>query len=128
MVYSLLLWGMAAILDACQDTLEHHYRNSIFCKKGDENNRFWNMEESNKNPIYVPKTKYKVDAWHLVKSIKIILLAMSLVFALFNKEIGWLGLELNLTVIIVSLIILGVVWNGLFNLFYNYILIKNNKL
>ena len=122
MVLSSLFWIFAASMDACQDTLAHHYYGSVFYKL--KNVRFWNVDMSNKAPYYLPWTKYKVDGWHMFKSIKIVLLAASVVSALFGKELNWLGLEANVIVIAVLMVIYGILWNGTFNLLYNNLLIS----
>lgn len=115
MVFSILLFGLAAILNAVMDTLTYHFSTSIFKKL---NPNFWNPEVSWKTAKYLPLTKYKLDEWHLAKSGMIISLALSLTTALipqwFFYDVWWFYL--------VFFLILGVVWNGLFNLFYNSIL------
>lgn len=98
------------------DTLTHHYYRSIFFKK-DFNKYFWNPEESWLHAKMLPFTKYRLDAWHLFKSAMIIFQASAIITAwietpLFN--VWWFYLSF--------FILLGIVWNGTFNLFYNHIL------
>lgn len=117
MVYSLILWTLAAICNSACDTLSHHYYSSVFCRKG-WSAKFWNPILSSTEAYVIPYTKYKLDAWHLFKSSMIILLALSITFAwmygppLLNVWWYYVGL----------FILLGIVWNGVFNLFYNHIL------
>lgn len=120
----MLFWVFAAGLDACQDTLAHHYYGSIFYRL--RNVRFWNVDMSNKTPYYLPWTKYKVDGWHMFKSLKIVCLAAGIVSGLFGEELGWLGLESNLFVLSALMVVYGLLWNGTFNLLYNHLL-KSRK-
>lgn len=91
---------LAAICNALMDTLEHHFDVSIFRNL---NPKFWNPNVSWQYAYIIPFTKYKVDAWHLAKSLMIICLA----FACANT---WY-----------MFIILGIIWNSVFNIFYNRI-------
>jgi hypothetical protein len=118
MEYSLLFWALAAICNACMDTLKHHYDSSIFFRKFGRLNGFWNEDAKDAHPYYLPYSKYKLNAWHLLKSTMIILFALSALSAwisgppLFN--IWWFYL--------LALAWYGLIWNGVFNLFYNCIL------
>jgi hypothetical protein len=115
MVYSLIFWVLAAICNSVMDTLVHHYSTSVFKKL---NSAVWNPEVSWKSAAYLPYTKYKIDAWHLFKSAMIIFLALSIISAwIFGPpllNVWWFYL--------ITFVWLGVVWNGVFNLFYNHIL------
>lgn len=119
MVYSLIFWVLAAISNAVMDTLKYHYYTSIFFQKFG-NNPFWNEDLEDAKPYIIPGTKYKVNAWHLFKSGMIIFQALSIISAwvygppLLN--IWWFYLA--------GLIWLGILWNGVFNIFYNHLLIR----
>lgn len=128
--------SLAAFFNAVMDTLAHHYYTSVFrdwnCKvlgrRFDE--RFWNPVKSSEQLDYVHiwfiKTKYRPDAWHLAKSLMIIVWAVVavkgapyLLFVTLPKE--WMSVA-------GIMITIGFVWNAVFNLFYNKVLLKKKKL
>jgi len=115
MAYSLIFFALAAMCNAVMDTLVHHYYRSIFVNM---NKYFWNPEESWLHAKVIPFTKYKLDAWHLFKSAMIIFLALAVISAWVSGppllNVWWFYL--------IAFIWLGVLWNGVFNLFYNHIL------
>lgn len=113
---SLVLWALASVCNAVMDTLAHHFYVSVFQKKDP---KFWNPEVSWKEVGYLPFTKFKADAWHLVKSLMIILIALAICFKPY-----WVKTGMD---IIMYLILLGVVWNGTFSLFYNKLLKYHGK-
>lgn len=119
MVYSIFFLVLAAICNAVCDTLVHHYYISVFNKKGWPA-KFWNPDLSSTEAYIIPFTKYKIDAWHLFKSGMICFLIASVVMAHENGEailnVWWFYL--------IEYILFGLTWNGVFNLFYNHILIK----
>lgn len=108
---SLILFAVAAAINALMDTLEHHFSTSIF-RKLDQ--RFWNPLVSWK---FVRRIfGYPIDAWHLLKSSMIILIVMAITFhgqiiiyELFNMSF------------FVEIFVYGVVWNLVFNIFYTWI-------
>jgi len=103
---SFLFLMFAAALNAVMDTLTHHYSISIFKFKEP---KFWNPNVSWQYVNFLPFTRYRADAWHLVKSAMIICICFAIVF--FNGK-WW------------YFFVFGVVWNLTFNLFYNKILIR----
>lgn len=119
MAYSLIFWMLAAICNAVMDTLEHHFSTSIFNHRKLKD-KFWNPFISSWCAPYIRFTKYKLDAWHLFKSSMIVFQALSITFAwmygppLLNIWWYYIGF----------FIMLGITWNGTFNIFYNHILIK----
>ena len=133
MVYSILFWCLAAICNAIMDTITHHWDESIFAEnKGiiTRREQWWNPDYSWKNK-YVDKDPRKpirkifksfdipfTDAWHTFKSLMIIFLVVSLVFSWCSGppllNIWW--------VYLLDFILLGVIWNTIFNLFYNHLL------
>lgn len=127
MGYSIIFWVLAAICCSVCDTLAHHYYTSVFYKKKEmyksvlKWNLFWDIELSNKYPIYIPLTKYKVDAWHLFKSAGIVLQALAILAAWIDHppflNVWWFYLTM--------FIFMGIAWNMTFNLFYNWLLKKS---
>jgi hypothetical protein len=103
---SYIFLALASVCNATMDTLTHHFNYSIFKNKKEE---FWNPNESWKYVNFLPFTKYRADAWHLLKSSMIVFMCASICFA--N----------NFT--IYDFICLGILWNLTFNLFYNHLLI-----
>ena len=120
---SLVFVLFASICNAIMDTISFHYEISIFSKL---NPNYWNPTISWKNK-YVDwdngnRERKKIfginiapaflDAWHLFKSLMIILFALSIVLykVYFN--------------LIIDFIVIGLVWNVFFSLFYNKILKK----
>lgn len=125
---SLFLIIIAAICNAIMDTLFHHYGISIFNKS---KSLFWsNPYTTSWLNKYVDRDvkkgliKYKIlffkiekpaaftDAWHFFKSLMIITIILSIVF--YKVFFTWYF----------DFLILGIVWNLVFSLFYNKILIK----
>lgn len=134
MILSLIFWSLAAICNAIMDVSNHHYSISIF---REFNPMWWNGEISWKNKYIegdpkfgfrklFPNRKYPIckinypvqltDAWHLFKSLMIVLLAISVV--------TYEGYFDN---ILITITLYGIVWNLTFNTFYNHIL-KSNEL
>lgn len=106
---TLLLISLAAIFKAVADTLQHHFDTSIFKKL---NPKWWNPVVSCDYVGFLPFTKYRPDAWHLANSGMIISFICAVVFS--HPVIAWW----------LAIIIGGVVFNIVFNLFYNQILVK----
>lgn len=104
---SFILFAIAASFNAVMDTLKFHFESSIFSKK---NPRWWNPNESCNYVKFLPFTKYRPDAWHLSKSMMIVIMCLSVVF--YKPAFGML----------IDFLILGCVWNGVFNILYNHVL------
>jgi hypothetical protein len=102
----LLFIAVAASLNAVMDTLTHHFGVSIFKKKKPS---FWNPEVSWKEAKRIGG--YKLDAWHMFKSGMIVLLCVCPLFyaPVIHPSLDWM--------------LAGLVWNCVFNIFYNRILI-----
>lgn len=116
-IASLILFSMAAACNAVMDTLAHHYWVSIF---RDKKMSFWDP-----NTSWATAKKifgYKLDAWHLFKSSMIILLALSVIVPIvwgpIDRVCEWYWAAILL------LTAYGFAWNGVFNIFYNYVLLK----
>lgn len=106
-VYSLILFGLAAICNAIGDTLCYHFDTSIFRKLNPD---FWNPQVSwNFCKIVLG---YHIDGWHLIKSLMIILITLSVAIAIRSQT------TLPIWVIV---LLYGVVWNIIFNLFFKFL-------
>jgi hypothetical protein len=102
---SLLLFAIAALLDAFIDTLEEgHFQTSIFSKM---NQNFWYKEESWKTARKIGG--YPIDAWHLGKSAMIVAVG----FAITQYDT-----ILNPTL---DVVLYGVAWITVFNWGYNHL-------
>jgi hypothetical protein len=124
-IVSFILIALAAICSALQDTITHHWYG--FRWKDRVSEAFWNPQISWKNkynPIIIggykiPRWSPISDVWHILKSTQIVLLCVAIS----------LGGNLDLVHIwfwdtLITVIILGSIWNGSFNLFYNRIFFK----
>lgn len=109
MIYlSYIFICLAAVFNALMDRIENeNFFESVF-KKLDQ--RFWYKRESWKYAYKI--FGYKVDAWHLSKTLMVVFACLSIVF--YNPFIP-----------IADFIVLGVLWNLTFNLFYNRIFKKS---
>ena len=123
---SLICFILAAICNAVMDTCSHHFNRSVF-----NDTRFkaqwWNGEISwrNKynggNPAWGRKKipVHFTDAFHFFKSLMIVFIVLSIVT--FNIE----GMTFSGGVLITAFY--GLVWNIFFNMFYNKLLLKYDK-
>lgn len=103
-----ILFLIAALLNAFMDIIENeNFHKSIFKNL---NQRFWYKRESWKYAYKI--FGWKFDAWHIAKSLMIILITLSII--LYKPFIP-----------IIDMIVLGVVWNITFNTSYK--LFKNSK-
>ena len=98
---------LAAFFNACMDILENE--NFFRSKFSTKNQKFWYKRESWKYATEI--FGYKIDAWHLSKSIMIVLLTLAIVYykPIFNYKI-------------LDILTLGILWNSSFNLSYYNIL------
>lgn len=101
---------LAAFFNSVMDAVENkpNFDESIFRKLP---RQFWLKEESWK---YVKKILgYRPDAWHLSKTLMVICFALAVIF--FDMPVmKWQDVELYL-------VLIGIIWNGAFWLFYNLI-------
>lgn len=102
---SILLIALASFLNAVMDRLENtpNFNESVF-RNWDRG--FWCKVDSAKRATVVG---YRLDGWHLAKSLMIISLCLAVV--LYEPLIGFWDIALY-----------GVLWCLLFELFYSYIL------
>lgn len=98
---------LAAICKAVADTLYHHYDTSVFARL---NPKWWNPVVSCNHVGFIPFTKYRPDAWHLSNSAMIVSFITAAVVrdSVFHS---WL----------INLVMLGVIFNLMFGVFYNKI-------
>ena len=124
LILSFICWSSSAFCNSVMDTITHHWWNCKF-HSPKYNEAFWNPD-SKKKPYIIPHTKYKVNAWHLFKSAMIVLQALS---ACFIFLVGvQLDVNTNKWILVLDFIVLltvyGILWNSVFNPFYNKILIN----
>jgi hypothetical protein len=99
-----MIWIMlAALFKAIADKLSHHFEKSVFKNL---NPKWWNPNVSWQYVKLIRFTKYRPDAWHLANS------AMILFFC-----VAAFGFTLEM-------LIAGLAFIVVFNLFYNRILKK----
>ena len=120
----LIMVLLAAICNAVMDTISHHHSTSVFKnhKSGfwsDANLVSWKNKYINGDPFQGRRRFLGIiipvqftDAWHLFKSLMVIVLALSVVF--------------YSTIIYIwsDFVMFGIIWNLAFNLFYNHLLKK----
>lgn len=117
---------LAATSNAVMDNIKDHWYKS---RLNTLNGQFWNPEIAGKNK-YInydgdtaegkkPRLKKILffdqpftDAWHTFKSLMIVFLCFAVVS--YKRMVNWY----------VDILIIGITWNLIFNLFYNLILIK----
>lgn len=136
---SLFLWCLAAVCSAGMDVLQFHYYGSVFYKRALKENSsnvniFWNPELSwlNKyNFRSVEKGFVKwsflgfkfnkpvclTDGWHLFKTLGIFCLCGAVVCSWYSHY------RMGLFECILTYIFFGIMWNVVFNLFYNKIFV-----
>jgi hypothetical protein len=97
----------AAFFNAVSDTLADHFDTSVFRWLDP---RFWNKQVSWRYAPFLKFTRYRLDAWHLSKSLSIICAVLAMVF--HTPVFPWWA----------ELAGAGLLWNETFNLFYDKIL------
>lgn len=115
---SFLFFSLAAVCNAVMDKLSFHFHKSVFHGLDP---KFWEPSVSWECAKTIPFTKYKVDAWHLFKSGMIIFICIGFIFAYVSNVFA----DFNILSFTVILLMLGVLWNATFNLFFNHLLAKN---
>lgn len=120
---SYVLVILAAFLNSVMDTLSHHHSTSVFKNNltgfwSDASTTSWKNKYIDGNPLNGRrKLFWKInipvqftDAWHFFKSLMIILLVAAIV--LYSPVFG----------VLIDFFALGLLWNLIFNFFYNVIL------
>lgn len=111
-----ILWVVAAFFNSCMDAFENtpNFNESIF-KRWDK--RFWckdvSWEYAKVLSVRIPFTKkrlgsYKLDSWHICKSLMIVSFAVGTVFSFYLKKPWYLDMS-----------VLYVIWNVTFWVFYH---------
>ena len=130
-IIPIILYSLSGICDAVMDTCSDHYSISIFKNM---NPNIWNKNISwvnkyiNDNPangfkkinFFGIEVNYPVqltDAWHFFKMIKELLIIMSIIIAMS------INIDYNGFFILGYFVILSILRNLCFNLFYNKILL-----
>lgn len=121
---------LAAACNACMDTLQFHYYTSVFNRSGQKDwMQWWNPEVSWKNkyidgdPRHGKKKTiiFFTDAWHMFKSLMVVFLALS---SYFMWQSDFHITRMPFVDFGLYLIAYGIIWNTVFNLFYNHLLLK----
>lgn len=103
--------ALAAFFNAVMDRLETSisFQQSVFKNRSVA---FWCKPISAHNVKFIRYTKYRPDAWHLAKSC---MLCSLIATAVTYEAVTWWWLDF---------MVLGLVWLGTFNLFYNRLLVS----
>lgn len=135
-ILSIGLIILSSICDAIVDTLNHHYHKSIFRTGNYNHQMWWNPENSWRNKYYPNTLERKVwftifgikvrtlvqisDAFHLFKTIRIItgISGSYLLGTLYSPDT--ISFLFNISLV-------GVVWNVVFNTFYNHLLLEKDE-
>ncbi len=122
-IISLIFFGLAAVCNAVMDKIQFHFYSSVF-RTTHYNQKFWNPEISWRYAKKIPFTKYKVDAWHLHKSAMIIFQALAACSLLFMVQYKTEDLATWKIWAAAGGIFIcyGIVWNTVFNVFFNKLL------
>ena len=119
MMISLIFIALEGIFNSVMDTLDHHFSTSIF---KNWNPYFWNPSLSWKQkyelPGWIPDAF--TDAWHISKFLQIVSFLIAIVF--YAPITKFFGISLLNTT--VDFLILGVLRNTVFTIFYTYILVE----
>ena len=116
---SIIFIFLEGFFNSVMDTLDHHFSTSIF---KNWNPYFWNPSLSWKQkyelPDWIPDAF--TDAWHISKFLQIVSFLIAIVFYAPITKFFDISL-LNTTV---DFLILGVLRNAVFIIFYTYILVE----
>ena len=103
---SLVIFALAAFFNACMDAFENeNFHESVF---KNWNQKFWYKRESWKYAKVIPFTKYKLDAWHISKTLMVISAAIAIIVG-YNWDMNWM----------LKLPLLGGIWITTFNFVYH---------
>lgn len=126
---SIIMIALAAMFNAAMDVVSHHYPRSIFSKYDPEyfNPRIsWmakyvDWKGGNKTIKMWPPTAFS-DFWHTAKTLMILSIVLAVVSASIEQYMFASGMMV--LSILGHVIVLGVAWNLIFNLFYNRLFMK----
>lgn len=102
---TIILVILAALFKSVADTLEHHFDTSVFKKLKPE---LWDPDRSTVKTWWI--THYKIDPWHVANSMFIV----SFILAAILNTLTWKWY--------LQLLVLGTVFNLVFEVFYSKIL------
>lgn len=124
MVISITLWILASICNSIMDRSTYTWHSSIFTKfknpffdKDGWKNKYINRDPINGRKKLIGNINYPVqltDIFHFSKMLMVTFICFSIIFYIPIIDYKW------------DLLIYGLTWNLIFNIFYNYIL-KNAK-
>jgi hypothetical protein len=133
--------SLSAALNASMDTIEHHHSTSVFSKLGSYFYHDWTRlyEKDPDGNLIQPLQRKRwnfgiwkpaihplvFDAWHLFKSLMIIMIicyGSTFVFARERIVFTWKKIE-HWYLLISLIIAYGLVWILMFNLFYDHLLL-----
>lgn len=97
LIYILLAVFFNSVMDKTKDTIQ--FNNSVFKEL---NPKFWNDEAWQGK--FLPFTKYKLNAWHISKSLMVFFFCASISDSFYE------------------FVAYGIIWNVVFDLFYEDIL------
>jgi hypothetical protein len=138
-LFSVFFLFLASVCNSIVDTVDHHQSTSIFSKL--KNQLWWNSNQGWRNK-YIDRDPKKgrvkwwfglnkpvqlTDSWHFFKMWMIIFICTSIVLMVLSPALwitltgGWVDYVANF---LGQLVIMGVVWNKTFTLFYHTIWIK----
>lgn len=111
MILSAIFLMLAAMFNALMDSVEYEtaFEKSIFSNL---NPKWWCKSISWEYVKFLPLTKYRPDAWHLAKSLMVVFIVLAIVVAVPVSHP------------LPHFVLLGLIWNMSFNLFYNHIFRK----
>ena len=111
MIWSAVFLSLAAVCNALMDSVEYEtaFEKSIFSKL---NPKWWCKSISWEYVKFLPFTKYRPDAWHLAKSSMVVFIVLAVVMT--DTQPTKLP----------YFVVMGLVWNISFNVFYNHIFRK----
>lgn len=133
---SLLLFILASICSASMDKVQFHYEKSIFVKFNNE--QYFSAKKSWENKYIGGKYEngikkwffglldypvFLTDFWHLMKTIMLFLIVASVV--LYNPTLTVFNLDFCKPLLLIfDFVLFGTLWNYIFLIFFNRILVK----
>jgi hypothetical protein len=133
--------SLSAVLSASMDTIDHHWKQSIFSKMGSYFHQDWTRvyERDEDGDLIIPLQRKQwnlvlfnmdihplfFDAWHLFKSTLILMIIMfgsTFIFARERRTFFWKRLE-DWYLLLMIIILYSIMWILIFNLFYDHLLL-----
>jgi hypothetical protein len=131
-ILSIFFLFLASVCNSIMDKTSHHFSTSVFSSMGDwwDSVNSWKLKyidgDSTKGRVKwwfgLNKPVQLTDAWHFFKMLMIIFIGTSIVLMSMNKPIGFNVFD-NFWGVIIDfigqLLLMGVVWNKTFTIFYH---------